>query len=226
MSKGMAIYTARLMTERLLGLVLYLLGAAWHIGPRAIIWFVTYFVAAILGACLYHSNAELMDRRANIASTKDVTPVWDKVILAAFWLLSYFVIYFAAGATVAPSMPVGPSTVLGIALYVASTVLTLWALRTNAYAESVSRVQNDRNQRVCSSGPYAFVRHPMYSAILLFCVAIVLVFPSITVGVISLVVAILIVVRTLLEDAMLAEGLAGYDAYRRKVPARLVPHVF
>ena len=40
---------------------------------------------------------------------------------------------------------------------------------------------------------------------------------------VSLAVAALIVVRTLLEDAMLARGLPGYKAYRARVRCRLIP---
>ena len=99
------------------------------------------------------------------------------------------------------------------------------ALYENRYAEAVSRVQSERGQRVCSTGPYGFVRHPMYSAILMWCVAIVGVFPTWQVTLVSIAVAVLIVVRTLLEDAMLAEGLPGYAEYRSKVRWRLIPFV-
>lgn len=116
--------------------------------------------------------------------------------------------------------------VAAIVFYVLSTALTAWALRTNAYAESVSRVQTERDQQVCSSGPYVCVRHPMYSAILMWCLAIVVVFPSWAVAGVSLAVGVLIVVRTLLEDAMLARELSGYEAYRAHVRWRLVPWLF
>ena len=79
---------------------------------------------------------------------------------------------------------------------------------------------------VCSSGPYAYVRHPMYSAIIMWCVAIVAVFPTRGVALVSLAVAALIVLRTLLEDNMLAEGLPGYEQYRRTVRWRLIPKLF
>ena len=222
----MAIYALRLLAERALGLLLFLLGSSWRLGPCATLWFVAYFGAAVCGAGLYVLNADLMDRRADIASTKDVTPVWDKVILALFWLLAYFVIYYVAGISIPTSTPIGSAAIIGVVIYAASTALTFWALRTNAYAESVSRVQSERGQTVCDAGPYAHVRHPMYSAILMWCVAVVLVFPSPAVACVSFAVLVLIVVRTLLEDEMLARGLAGYKSYRTRVPWRLVPRVF
>ena len=226
MSKGMLLYTARLVGERAIGLGLFLLASHGVMGIRATVWFVAYVAAVASGVWLYHTSADTLERRANIAATKDVTPVWDKVILALFWLLAYFVVYYVAGATADHTKPLDLPFVAAIMLYALSTALTAWALRTNAYAESVSRVQTERDQQVCSSGPYAYVRHPMYTAILMWCVAIVAVFPSWAVAGVSVAVAVLIVVRTLLEDAMLARELPGYEAYRAHVRWRLVPWLF
>lgn len=226
MSRGMVLYTLRLVGERAIGLALFLLASHGVMGIRATVWFLVYVASVASGVWLYHTSADTLERRANIAATKDVTPVWDKVILALFWLLAYFVVYYVAGATADHAQPADLPFIAAITLYVLSTALTAWALRTNAYAESVSRVQSEREQQVCSSGPYAYVRHPMYSAILMWCVTIVVVFPSWAVAAVSLAVAALIVVRTLLEDAMLARGLPGYEAYRAQVRWRLVPWVF
>lgn len=226
MSRGMLLYTARLVGERAIALGLFLAASHLVLGTRALVWFVVYFASVASAVWLYRTSADMLERRANIAATKDSTPTWDKVILALFWLLAYFVVYWVAGATADHARPVGPLFVAAIVFYVLSTMLTAWALRTNAYAESVSRVQTERDQQVCSSGPYAHVRHPMYSAILMWCVAIVAVFPSWAVAGVSVAVAALIVVRTLLEDAMLARELPGYEAYRAHVRWRLVPWLF
>ena len=167
-----------------------------------------------------------MAARLSIADTKDVTPVWDKVLLAVFWLLAYFVVYWVAGRTCDPSLPIDVFAVLGVVVYLLSSVLTAWALSENRYAEAVSRVQEERGQRVCSTGPYAFVRHPMYSAIIMWCVSVVMVFPSVWVALVSGAVAVVIVVRTALEDAMLARELPGYSEYQGNVRWRLVPFVW
>lgn len=226
MSRPLTTYAARLGTERALGLLLYLMGTGWVLDGRSLAWFVTYFAAIGSGIWLAAKRPDTMERRADLASTKDSTPVWDKVILALFWLLAYFVIYYVAGATAAsaPAWPVAIAA--GIALYAASCVLTTAALMENAHAESVARLQPERAQTVCSTGPYAHVRHPMYAAILMWCVAIVLVFPCWQVALVAAAVAALIVCRTLLEERMLVAGLPGYAAYRRQVPWRLVPHLF
>ena len=225
-NKGMAAYFARLLAERAIGLLLFLLGSGWVLGPRGVLWFAVYFLAVGSVAWLYRTAPETMAARLAIAESKNVTPVWDKVLLAVFWLLGYFVVYWVAGRTCDPSLPVDAVAIAGAIVYLLSAALTAWALAENRFAEAVSRVQDDREQQVCSTGPYAFVRHPMYSAILMWCVAVVMILPSVWVALTSAVVAAAIVVRTALEDGMLARGLAGYQEYQRSVRWRLIPFVW
>ena len=224
--KDMFAYLARLFAERTIGLLLFLIGSGWILGARGALWFVAYFAAIGTAVWLYRAAPETMAARLSIVDTKDVTPVWDKILLAVFWLLAYFVAYWVAGRTCDPSLPIDIVAVLGVALYLLSSMLTAWALSENRYAEAVSRVQEERGQRVCSTGPYAFVRHPMYSAIIMWCVSVIMVFPSPWMALVSGMVAIVIMVRTALEDAMLANGLPGYAEYRDNVRWRLVPFVW
>lgn len=224
--KRMGAYLARLFAERAIGLLLFLIGSAWALGARGVLWFVAYFASIGTVIWLYRTAPDTMAARLAITDTKDVTPVWDKVLLAVFWLLAYFVVYWVAGRKCDPSLPIDVVAVLGAAIYLLSSTLTAWALSENRYAEAVSRVQEERGQRVCSTGPYAFVRHPMYSAIIMWCVSVVMVFPSAWVALVSGVVALVIVARTALEDAMLASGLEGYSEYRSNVRWRLVPFVW
>ena len=225
-SNGMAAYLARLFVERAIGLLLFLLGSGWVLGPRGALWFAVYFAAIGTVVWLYHAAPDTMAARLAIADFKDVTPAWDKALLAVFWLLAYFVVYWVAGRTCDPSLAIDVFAVLSAVLYLLSSMLTTWALSENRYAEAVSRVQEERGQRVCSTGPYAFVRHPMYSAIVMWCISVTMVFPSAWVALVSGVVALVIVVRTALEDTMLTSGLPGYSEYRGKVRWRLVPFIW
>ena len=53
----------------------------------------------------------------------------------------------------------------------AGHALALWAMRVNRFFSSVIRIQTDRGQHVVTTGPYAFVRHPGYTAGILIIVA-------------------------------------------------------
>ncbi len=224
--RGAIAYLTRLVMERAIGLALFLVGSGGVLGPRGALWFAVYFVAIGSVVWVYHAAPDTMEARLSIAETKDVTPTWDKVLLAVFWLLGYFVVYWVAGRTCDLSLPIDALAIIGTIIYLLSCVLTAWALAENKYAEAVSRVQEERGQRVCTTGPYAFVRHPMYSAIIMWCVSVVMVLPSVQVALVSGAVAVVIVVRTALEDAMLVRELPGYAQYRSDVRWRLVPFLW
>src|SRR5262249_15590623 len=59
-----------------------------------------------------------------------------------------------------------PGWLQGICLFTvaAGYALALWAMRVNRFFSSVIRIQTDRGQHVVTTGPYAFVRHPGYTA--------------------------------------------------------------
>jgi len=44
-----------------------------------------------------------------------------------------------------------------------STGFIMWVMRENSFAAPVVKLQTERGHRVISTGPYAWVRHPMYS---------------------------------------------------------------
>ena len=57
----------------------------------------------------------------------------------------------------------------GLMLLVPALLLSVWVLLTNAYAARVVRIQE--GHQVVTTGPYRYVRHPMYSGTLLAWVA-------------------------------------------------------
>jgi len=113
--------------------------------------------------------------------------------------------------------------VLGLALYLLSTVLIMWVFRTNSFAAPVVKVQAERHHQVISSGPYALVRHPMYASVMLFFVGVPLLLGSWWgLGFVPLF-FLMFAIRTRIEERTLAAGLSGYVDYTARVRYRLVP---
>jgi len=96
--------------------------------------------------------------------------------------------------------------------------------RENSYAASTVTVET--GQPVISSGPYATVRHPMYTAAIILYVATPLALASWWGLVPAALLVAMIVWRLTDEEAYLARNLAGYADYRQHVRARLVPGVW
>jgi protein-S-isoprenylcysteine O-methyltransferase Ste14 len=112
---------------------------------------------------------------------------------------------------------------LGLAMYLLSTAFIMWVFRENSFAAPVVKVQAARHHHVISSGPYAFVRHPMYSGIMLFFFGVPLLLGSWWGVAIAPVFAVLFGIRARIEERALIEGLPGYADYAERVRYRLVP---
>jgi len=112
---------------------------------------------------------------------------------------------------------------LGLAMYLLSTAFIMWVFRENSFAAPVVKVQAERHHRVVSSGPYAFVRHPMYSGVMLFFFGVPLLLGSWWGVAIAPVFAVLFAIRARIEERALVEGLPDYADYAARVRYRLVP---
>jgi len=110
------------------------------------------------------------------------------------------------------------------ALIVLSFVLFFWVMKSNSYAAST--IQVEEGQPVVSTGPYAYVRHPMYSGALLLITAMPLALGSwLSVLLVAPFFPVL-VWRILDEENLLRENLPGYAAYMQRVRYRLIPRVW
>jgi protein-S-isoprenylcysteine O-methyltransferase Ste14 len=110
-------------------------------------------------------------------------------------------------------------------LLVATGLLLVWLVfRANQFAAAT--VQVEAEQTVIAAGPYAIVRHPMYSAGLLLFLGIPLALASWWGLVAFPPLVALIVWRLTEEERYLVAHLPGYDDYRARVAHRLVPGVW
>jgi protein-S-isoprenylcysteine O-methyltransferase Ste14 len=122
-----------------------------------------------------------------------------------------------------------PGWLQGICLFTVGSgyALALWAMRVNRFFSSVIRIQTDRGQHVVTTGPYAFVRHPGYTAGILIMAASG---PALGSWLAAALVVILslpfLLYRAIMEDRTLQVELAGYSDYATRVRWRLVPGIW
>ncbi len=96
--------------------------------------------------------------------------------------------------------------------------------RENTYTSAVIEIAE--NQTVISTGPYAVVRHPMYSGALLMLLFTPLALGSFWDFLFVILIYIVIIWRLLNEEKFLIKNLPGYSAYCEKTRFRLVPEIW
>jgi protein-S-isoprenylcysteine O-methyltransferase Ste14 len=116
--------------------------------------------------------------------------------------------------------------VVGALTLVGSLACMYLAFRENAYVTPTVRIQEERGHAVVSTGPYRYVRHPMYTGFHLFFVGMPLLLGSAFGLVFSPVLIGLVVRRAVLEERLLRKELPGYEAYMAQVTSRFIPHIW
>jgi protein-S-isoprenylcysteine O-methyltransferase Ste14 len=181
-------------------------------------------LAAVLinGAFLLRTSPETAAERGRPKEVKR----WDAIVSGLWGAAIYLALPLVAGLDAHWSWTRGLSVawnVAGAVVYAAGLALFGWAMITNAYFSTAARIQTDRGQTVCRSGPYRIVRHPGYSGTILQALGTALLFGSLWSLIPAAAAGICMIVRTVLEDRMLQTELAGYRDFARDIPYRLVP---
>ncbi|CAB3751546.1 methyltransferase family protein [Paraburkholderia humisilvae] len=153
---------------------------------------------------------------------------WDKFFMSGAgisWLGWFVLIAIDAGRLHRAAMPLWLSVCGALAIFVC-IVATREVFRANRYAAPVVKIQTERGHTVSDTGPYAYVRHPMYAAAILFLAGTPLMLGSWwALACVPLLVAGL-GYRAVLEERTLMTGLEGYADYAARVRYRFVPHIW
>ena len=153
---------------------------------------------------------------------------WDKLLMVpmlAIWLGWLALMGLDAGRYHWSSVPLYAQA-LGFVLLCLAFYLVWLTLRANSFAAPVIKIQKERGHKVVSTGPYAYVRHPMYAGVLLFILGAPLLLGSWWGLLAGALIIVLIGVRAVLEERMLTAELEGYAEYAERVRYRLVPRVW
>jgi protein-S-isoprenylcysteine O-methyltransferase Ste14 len=153
---------------------------------------------------------------------------WDTALLGVYGV-AMMIMWIVAGLDFRNSWSsgIGPAAQIGAMLIViAAYALVVWATGTNAFFSQVVRIQTERGHTVISSGPYRVVRHPAYVGMILVVIGAPIMLGSwwaLIPGVIS---ALVVIVRTSLEDKTLQAELPGYAEYTEHTHYRLIPGIW
>jgi protein-S-isoprenylcysteine O-methyltransferase Ste14 len=111
----------------------------------------------------------------------------------------------------------------GLLLFAGAAMLQWWAMITNPFFSPEIRLQTEREHRLITAGPYQFLRHPGYFAMLVSVPASAIAIGSWLALVPAASFFLVIAKRVRAEESFLKRNLPGYEEYMRQVPGALVP---
>lgn len=189
---------------------------------QAWVWLASLFLPMIFSlGYLVKIDPALLERRTR---THEVRPEQRRIIAGS---VVYFLITFLVPGLdlrYGWSRVPGWLSLLAAGIVLASYLLYIYVLKTNTFASRVIEVE--QGQQVITTGPYAFVRHPMYLAMILMMTATPLALGSYWAMIPSIGFILLLAARARNEEQLLLTELQGYADYTHKTRYRLFPGIW
>ena len=186
------------------------------------VW-LAYFTATDI--IILRFNPGLMAER--LAPPKGAK-TWDRTILSILRLAT-LVRYILAGLDQRYGWTGGfplAAQIAALTVCVLAYALLAWAMASNPFFSQIVRIQSDRGHAVATNGPYRYVRHPAYVGMILFELALSILLASWWALIASGLCAILLILRTALEDRTLQTEMAAYVDYACQVRYCLLPGIW
>jgi protein-S-isoprenylcysteine O-methyltransferase Ste14 len=213
-----------------------LVGALLFLSAGTLSWWrgwvllgVMLLVRTTTALAVYRVSPALVKERARLPIHPD-QPWTDRLLVLAVLATGFVGLPVIAGFDVFHwhLLPrAGPLLAsLGLVLFVLGWGLKGLALRANAFATAVVRLQSERKHAVVDRGVYGVVRHPFYAGTPLVLVGQALWLESCTAAVCAVLPTLLMLLRLTLEERFLQRELPGYSEYAQRVRYRLVPGIW
>lgn len=192
-------------------------------------WFYLVLMVALsltLGVALARRDPGLMNERLGPPIQKSQTAA-DKVLLSVL-LAGIFAWQILMGLDFRfgwSAVPIWLQAAGAVVLLLGIWICYL-TMMENSFAAPVVKIQDERGQKVITTGPYAYVRHPMYGGAIFFFAGTALLLGSWWGLASVLVFIVLLGIRTFIEEKTLRAGLRGYDDYAARVRYKLIPMVW
>jgi protein-S-isoprenylcysteine O-methyltransferase Ste14 len=197
---------------------------AWAAGWIFLALFFGFYLA--LTVWLIQHNPALLQERLRLRTSDQQG--WDKMLFPLLLVCSLvWLSVLSFDAARAHWSPVSIwLQVIGAIILVGSFALLFLTFQENTYLSPVVRIQNDRGHTVVDTGPYHYVRHPMYAAIVVFVVGTSLLLGAWSGVLIGAIFVVMLARRAMLEERTLRAKLPGYAAYMAQVKYRLIPYIW
>lgn len=224
--KTLIVSTLKTFVIGALALALLLFLPAWTLSYWQAWLFIVVFMTSVnvIGVYLSVKDPALLERRKQVGPAAEERPA-QKIIMAVGLAGNLGLLVFCALAHRFGWSPVPAYVaVLGDGLVMLGLFINLIVFRANSYG--ASNIKKEEGQTVITTGPYAWVRHPMYGGVLVMLMGVPLALDAWWGLAILLVTLPVLVWRILDEESLLQTELDGYGDYMHKVRYRLVPYLW
>lgn len=205
----------------LVGVLILLPAGTWHYFNGWLFMAVLFIPMLMAGVVLRIKNPDLLKKRLN---AKEPEPTQRRLIGAS--ALVFVLGFVLAGLCFRFQRFLVPRWVVWVActVFLAGYALYGTVIAHNRWLARTVEIQP--GQQLVDRGPYAVVRHPMYTAVLLMFLSIPLILGSWPGFVLFLAFPYILIRRIYNEEQVLTEGLPGYADYKSRVRHRLIPFVW
>jgi protein-S-isoprenylcysteine O-methyltransferase Ste14 len=204
--------------------LLFLPASANHFW-QAWIFLAVFFVPALaITIYLMKNDPELLERRMNGGPTAETEPAQKIIMLLVSVGFIGLIVLPALDHRFGWSHMSAAVALAGDGLILLGWLAIFFVFKANSYAAAT--IQLAPGQKIISTGPYAFVRHPMYAGGLLMLLGIPIALGSWWGLLIIVAMMPALIWRLFEEQKFLVQNLAGYVAYQRTVPYRMIPLVW
>ncbi len=208
------------------GLLVFLPAGTWHFWRAWAFLAVSFLPAVLFFLVLAATDPETVRRRLENKEPVDLQRNlirYFQVVFVAVLALPGLDHRFGWTARLAGPIP-GWLSLIADGFALAGMMLAFWTVQVNRFAARTIRVE--AGQEVISTGPYRWVRHPMYSGSILFVLAMPIALGSLVASPFFALLIPFYVVRLLNEEKLLVKDLAGYSDFCQRTRYRLVPFVW
>ncbi len=220
----------RYILRETLGVVFMGVALFWTAGRMD--WWQAWAALAVMLAWIVATAFVIILKYPNLLAERlgprPGTKSWDKAILSLVGLIQ-LIRYCIAGLdrrwSWTAEFPLS-AQVTALGLCALSYALFIWAIASNPFFSQTVHIQTESGHTVVTRGPYQIVRHPAYAGAILYELVVCILLNSWLALATSGISALLLFLRTILEDRTLQAELAGYRDYARQVRYRLLPGIW
>jgi protein-S-isoprenylcysteine O-methyltransferase Ste14 len=211
---GMAVFLA----------LIFVPAGTWHYWQGWL--FIAVFSASTVAFTVYLAlyDRPLLERRMNAGPQHEKEGSQKIIVSLIIFAFFVFVVLPPFDYRIGLSRVPAYLSFVGDTLILLSFLFIFWVLRVNSFAAANIYVAEDH--KVIDTGPYAYMRHPMYAGTLWLFIGMPLALGSwLTICLLPLILPVL-VWRLLDEEQILRRDLPGYNEYASRVRHRLIPYVW